>query len=128
MRARNASERRAEDSARPLLLSIDLRTGRVTAAGELDRAVAHRLGDALDALALTGHRTWTVDAGGITFCDAEGLRVLAAGLALARSRSCTLRLVDVPPFTARLLHAVGMGDLVDGAAAREGGRSPLGAA
>jgi anti-sigma B factor antagonist len=128
MSARVIPGRWAEHRSRPLLLSIDLRTGRVTAAGELDRAVAHRLGDALDALALTGHRTWTIDAGGITFCDAEGLRVLAAGLALAQSRSCTLRLVDVPPFTARLLQAVGMGDLLDGAAAREAGRSPLGAA
>ena len=128
MRARKASQRRGEDSARPLLLSIDLQAGRITAAGELDRAVAHRLGDALDALALTGHRAWTVGAAGITFCDAEGLRVLAAGRALAQSRSCTLRLVDVPPFTARLLHAVGMGDLLDGAAAREAGRSPVGAA
>src|SRR3712207_8018446 len=74
MRARKASQRRGEDSARPLLLSIDLQAGRITAAGELDRAVAHRLGDALDAPALTGNRAWTVDAAGLTFCDAEGLR------------------------------------------------------
>ncbi|MGY1683606.1 STAS domain-containing protein [Geodermatophilus sp. SYSU D01176] len=124
MRARKASERRAEDSARPLLLSIDLQTGRVTAAGELDRAVAHRLGDALDALALTGHRTWTVDAAGITFCDAEGLRVLAGAAALADDRGCTLRLVDASPFTVRLLRLVGMEELLDRAATR----SPLGAA
>ena len=124
MRARNASERRAEDSARPLLLSIDLQTGRVTAAGELDRAVAHRLGDALDALALTGHRTWTVDAAGITFCDAEGLRVLAGAAALADDRGCTLRLVDASPFIARLLRLVGMAHLLEHPAAR----SPLGAA
>ena len=129
MRARKASERRAEDSARPLLLSIDLQTGRITAAGELDRAVAHRLSDALDALALTGHRTWTVDTSGITFCDAEGLRVLAAGEALADSRGCTLQLVGPAPFTARLLRVVGMGHLLDEPAARSAGRSvPLGVA
>ena len=115
---------RSTQNSRPLLLSIDLRTGRVTVAGELDRAVAHRLGDALGALALTGHRTWTVDAAAITFCDAEGLRVLAAGSAMAQSRGCTLRLVDVAPFTARLLRLVGMGSLLDSSAQR----SPLGAA
>ena len=90
MRPRAIPERRAESSPRPLLLSIDLRSGRIAAAGELDRAVAHRLGDALDALALTGHRTWIVVTSGITFFDAEGLRVLAVGEALADSRCCTL--------------------------------------
>ena len=124
MRARKASERRAEDSVRPLLLSIDLQAGRVTAAGELDRAVAHRLGDALDALALTGHRAWTVDAAGITFCDAEGVRVLAGAAALADDHGCTLRLVDASPFIARLLRLVGMDELLE----RPAARSPLGAA
>ena len=119
MRARVTPQRSFE---RPLLLSIDLQTGRVTAAGELDRLVAHRLGDALHALSVTGHRTWTVDAAGITFCDAEGLRVLAAATALAESRGCTLQLVDPAPFTARLLRLVGMGQLLDHPA----DRSPLG--
>ena len=109
---------------RPLLLSIDLRTGCVTAAGELDRLVAHRLADALHALSLTGHRTWTVDAAGLTFCDAEGLRVLAAGAALAEERGCTLRLVAPSPFTVRLLRLSGLTGLLGPAAAR----SPLGAA
>jgi anti-sigma B factor antagonist len=110
MRARVTPQRSFE---RPLLLSIDLQTGRVTVAGELDRLVAHRLGDALHALSMTGHRTWTVDAAGITFCDAEGLRVLAAGAALAEDRSCTLRLVDPSPFTVRLLRLTGMVGLLD---------------
>ena len=122
MRSRAAAQRWAEHSSRPLLLSIDLQSGRVTAAGELDRAVAHRLGDALGALALTGHRAWTLDGSGITFCDAEGLRVLAAATALAESRGCTLQLVDPAPFTARLLRLVGMGQLLDHPA----DRSPLG--
>ena len=116
--------RPAEHRPRPLLLSIDLQSGRITAAGELDRAVAHRLADALDALALTGHRSWTIDAAGITFCDAEGLRVLAGAAALADDRGGTLRLVDASPFTARLLRVVGMAELLD----RPVARSPLGAA
>ncbi len=109
---------------RPLLLSIDLRTGCVTAAGELDRLVAHRLADALHALSLTGHRAWTVDAAGLTFCDAEGLRALTAGAALAEERGCTLQLVAPSPFTVRLLRLTGLTGLLGAAAAR----SPLGAA
>jgi anti-sigma B factor antagonist len=109
---------------RPLLLSIDLRTGCVTAAGELDRLVAHRLADALQALSLTGHRAWTVDVSGLTFCDAEGLRALAAAAALAEERGCTLRLVAPSPFTVRLLRLTGLTGLLGAAAAR----SPLGAA
>ena len=109
---------------RPLLLSIDLRTGCVAAAGELDRLVAHRLTDALYALSLTDHRAWTVDAAGLTFCDAAGLRALAAGAALAEERGCTLRLVAPSAFTVRLLRLTGLAGLLGAAAAR----SPLGAA
>ena len=124
MSARAMPERWAEPTARPLLLSIDLQSGRITATGELDRAVAHRLGDALSSLALTGHRTWTVDAAGISFCDAEGLRVLAAGVALAESRGGTLRVTDPSPITAHLLRLVGMTDLLVDVA----DRSPTGVA
>ena len=121
MRARVIPQRSFE---RPLLLSIDLQTGRVTVAGELDRLVAHRLGDVLHALSLTGHPTWTVDAAGITFCDAEGLRVLAAGAALAEDRGCTLRLASPSPFTVRLLRLTGLAGLLDAQA----DRSPVDAA
>ncbi|WP_448609388.1 STAS domain-containing protein [Geodermatophilus sp. URMC 60] len=121
MPARAISQRPLE---RPLLLSIDLRNGCVTAAGELDRLVAHRLGDALHALGVTGHRTWTIDAAGLTFCDAAGLRALAAGAALAEDRGCVLRLVAPSPFTVRLLRLTGMADLLD----RPAARPPLGVA
>lgn len=124
MCARVIAGRWAEHSPRPLLLSIDLRNGRITAAGELDRSVAHRLTDALHALVQTGHRSWTVDAAGISFCDADGLRALAAGAALAESRGCTLRVTAPSPFTAQLLRLAGMDGLIDNAA----DRSPVGAA
>jgi anti-anti-sigma factor len=114
----------SEDCSGPLLLSIDLRAGRISVSGELDRTVAHRLADALDALALTGRRAWTVDAAALTFCDAEGLRVLSAGTALAERCGCTLQLVRAAPFTARLLRLVGMGQLLD----RPADRTPIGAA
>jgi len=124
MYPRPVSPRSSAGTLRPLLLSIDLQTGRITVAGELDRAVAHRLADALDALTLTGHRAWAVDATAVTFCDAEGLRVLAAGSLLAEGRGCTLQVVGAAPFTARLLRLVGMGALLDA----PGHRAPLGVA
>ncbi len=124
MRARVIPERWVEHSSRPLLLSIDMRNGRITAAGELDRAVAHRLTDALHALVQTGHRTWTVDAAAISFCDADGLRALAAGAALAQSKGSRLQVTAPSPFIRQLLGLVGMTDLVDSTA----DRSPMGAA
>ncbi|MGY1666645.1 STAS domain-containing protein [Geodermatophilus sp. SYSU D00696] len=72
----------AQDLGRPLAISTDLRAGRVTVAGELERATAHHLLDVLEALTLSGHHTWTVDAAGITFCDVEGIRVLARAQSL----------------------------------------------
>lgn len=102
----------------PLLLSIDLRSGRITATGELDRLVAHRISDALLALSTTAHRTWTVDAGGVTFCDAEGLRAIAAGAALARERGCALRVVAASPFLVRLMRLTGVSGLAEQPAGR----------
>jgi len=113
MRARSTSGCWAEDSSRPLHVSIDLSTGRITPVGELDRTVAHRLGDAVQALTLTRHHTWTVDLAGLTFCDAEGLRALEAAHALADRQGRRLRLVELPPFASHLLWLVGLGWLAD---------------
>ncbi len=124
MCARVIPGRWVEHSSRPLLLSIDMRSGRITAAGELDRAVAHRLTDALHALVQTGHRTWTVDAAGVSFCDTDGLRALAAGAALAESWGGRLRVTAPSPFVGQLLGLVGMTDLIDSTS----DRSPMGAA
>ncbi|MGY1824473.1 STAS domain-containing protein [Geodermatophilus sp. SYSU D00079] len=98
-------------SPRPLLVSVDLRAGRVRVTGELDRSCAHHLLDALAALALTTHPVWTVDGRGVTFCDTEGLRVLARAEVLAASRRRGLRLVATPPFLAHLLGLAGLGHL-----------------
>jgi anti-anti-sigma factor len=97
---------------RPLLISVDLRTGRVHVTGELDRSCAHHLLDALAALALTAHPVWTVDAAGVTFSDAVGLRVLARARVLSASRGRVLRVVDAPPFLAHLLGLTGLGSLL----------------
>jgi anti-anti-sigma factor len=97
---------------RSLLVSVDLRAGRVQVTGDLDRGCAHHLLDGLAALGLTGHPTWTVDAAAVSFCDASGLRALARGRTLAASRGRVLQLVGAPPFLARLLTLAGLGALL----------------
>src|SRR3712207_7753782 len=88
-----------------LRMTTDLQAGRLTVTGELERFNAHHLLDLLEALALSGQRTWTVDVAGITFCDAEGLRVLARAESLARSRGRALVLLRPRPFLAKLLRS-----------------------
>ncbi|MFW3168649.1 STAS domain-containing protein [Geodermatophilus sp. CPCC 206100] len=103
---------------RTLLVSVDLRAGRVYVTGDLDRACAHHLLDALAALSSTAHPVWTVDASGISFCDTEGLRVLARAQALAAARGCSVRVVRARPFLADLVDLAGLATLVDGSAER----------
>lgn len=109
MSAHIVSAPSAEDSSRPLLIRTDRQAGHVTVAGELDRASGHHLeDDVLEAVTRTDQHTWTVDAAGITSCDAEGLRVLARAQALAERRTRVLVLVRPRPFLVTLLGLVGM--------------------
>jgi anti-anti-sigma factor len=100
------------EGSRPLLVSTDVRAGRVTVTGELERTSAHHLLDALEALVSSEQHTWTVDAAGITFCDVEGMRVLAEAHSLARSRGRGLVLDGAGPFLVDVLTAVGLHRLV----------------
>ena len=93
----------AEDLAFPLVVSTDLRAGRITVTGELERTTAHQLLDVLRALVLSDQHTWTVDAAGVTFCDVEGLRVLALARSLAESSGRVLRVTRPRPFLVTLL-------------------------
>jgi anti-anti-sigma factor len=108
---------------RSLLVSVDLRAGRVQVTGDLDRASAHHLLDALATLGLGDSPTWTVDAAGVTFCGAAGLRALARAQALAATRGRELLLVGAPPFLARLLTVSRLGALLG---PRPPGASPAG--
>jgi anti-sigma B factor antagonist len=109
---------------RHLLVSVDLRGGRVFVLGDLDRACAHHLLDALAALSSTAHPVWTVDASGVTFCDTEGLRTLAGARALASARERSVRLVGVRPHLAELLGLAGLGHLLDGQPATSASPAP----
>lgn len=80
------------DPSRSLDVAVDWLQGVVVLRGELDRDSAHHLVDAVRALEATDHRRWVVDAAEVTWCDAGGLRALAAAhaLALASGRQLVL--------------------------------------
>ncbi|WP_222193191.1 STAS domain-containing protein [Modestobacter italicus] len=77
----------------PLVVTVDLPRARVRVVGELDRESAHHLLDAVAVLAATPARRWQLDAGDVTFCDAEGLRALSTAHRLAAESGRVLRLV-----------------------------------
>ncbi len=86
-----------------LRLSVDVAGGRIGVAGDLDRASAHHLTDALSALRSSPAQVWTLDLDGVSFCDVEGLRVLTAAAALADSCDRGLHLTRIPSALADLL-------------------------
>jgi len=91
-----------------LAVSLDWPGGLVRLSGELDRDSAHHLLDALQALALTGHRVLSVDAADVTFCDAGGLRALVVGSRLLRDGGQELRVVGASRCVGRLLALAGL--------------------
>ncbi|MGY1691546.1 STAS domain-containing protein [Geodermatophilus sp. SYSU D01105] len=97
---------------RSLLVSVDLRAGRVHLEGDLDRTCAHHLLDALAALGLTPHPVWRVDTAGISFCDVAGVRALARAAVLAYGRGRTVRVEGSSPFLTHLLDLTGLAHLV----------------
>lgn len=108
----NSQHRAAEAAAAQFRASVDLRSARVSVAGELDREHAHHVVDALTALAGTDHATWTLDARRVTFCDAEGLRSLVTAQRLARGRGRELSVLPSPCMH-RLVLLVGLDQLLD---------------
>jgi anti-anti-sigma factor len=102
------------DSA--LVVSIDWPGGVVRLSGELDRDSAHHLLDALEALAVTGHRVLGVDAADVTFCDAGGLRALVVASRLLRAGGRDLRVQRASRCVARLIAMAGLDHLTGTAA------------
>jgi anti-sigma B factor antagonist len=101
-----------------LVVSIDWVRGAVVLRGELDRDAAHHLTDALAALRATGHPRWVVDAAEVTWCDAGGLRALAAGSALAVESGRELQLVRPSRCVDRLVTLTGLDQLLAGTGPR----------
>ncbi len=96
--------------AEPALLSVQVRRTRATVvlSGELDRDSAHHLVDALASLTGTDQPCWVVDAAAVTWCDAGGLRALAAAHALALTHGRRLRLVNASRCVERLVRLSGL--------------------
>jgi anti-sigma B factor antagonist len=108
---------RADDE--PLAVSIDPLRGLASVSGQLDRDHSHELMAALPAIVGTSHPSWVIDTAGVTFCDADGLRTLAAARALAADHGCGLTLDPASRCVQRLVTLVGLGDLLAPALPRE---------
>lgn len=116
----STSQSRGLDPYPPTLsVAVDLVAGRITLAGELDRENAHHLVDAVEALHGTRHLRWELDAAGVTFCDAGGVRSLIAAQVLAARAGRRLLLVRPSRCVDRLVGLVGLDDLVRTALAQE---------
>jgi anti-anti-sigma factor len=108
----------------PLAVSVDLPGARVRLAGELDRESAHHLLDALVMLTTRCSRRWRLDAGEVTFCDAEGLRALSDAHALAAAHGRSLQLVRTSRSVDRLVELLGRERVFPRAGARRTGTAP----
>jgi anti-anti-sigma regulatory factor len=101
-------------------LLIDLTRGRISVRGDLDRAHVGQLADGIAALHRSPAPLWSVDAAGITFCDAGGLRGLVQASETAARAGRTLVVTRPSHLLARLLVLVspegpGMAAADDGA-------------
>jgi anti-anti-sigma factor len=94
-----------------LVVDVDLAAGQMVLSGELDRSTCGHLACASSALAAADAPTWVVDLAGVTFCDAPGLRALAAVRCSAERTGATTVVVGARPFLRQLLGLVGLGDL-----------------
>ncbi len=95
-----------------LLVCADPSRGLVSLAGELDRHHSPQLLVALSTLAETSHQFWLIDAARVTFCDAGGLRALAAAAAVAEDHGCQLRIARSSRCVRRLVTLVGLSHLL----------------
>ena len=91
-----------------LRISVDSWFGLVLLTGELDREHSPKFLAALSTLAETHHRSWLVDTAGVNFCDAGGLRALAAAERLAADHGCQLTIIRSSRCVHRLITLVGL--------------------
>ena len=80
--------------------------------GELDLWSGPRLDDCLVDLAARGRPRVVLDAAGLTFCDAAGIRILVRGETRAREREGWLRLAGADRRLRRVLAIVGLAEVL----------------
>lgn len=95
-----------------LTISVNRFLGLVSLAGELDREQSPQLLVALSTLARTSHQAWLIDAADVTFCDAGGLRALAAAATAARDHGCRLQITGASRCVQRLIALAELGELL----------------
>lgn len=95
-----------------LLLAVDLAAGRVVLTGELDRGTCGHLRGACRGLAAGAAPFWVLDLAALEFCDAAGLRALAAVRRAAEDAGALVLIVGARPFLRRVLPLVGLGDVL----------------
>jgi anti-anti-sigma factor len=91
---------------RHLRLSVDVLTGVIRLGGDLDRGSAYHLADALSALRSSPSPVWTLDLQDVSFCDAEGMRVLDRAREMADLSGRSLHLTGMRPVLVDLLTLV----------------------
>lgn len=108
MRTRSWSTARlASDSVTSrLTVDSDLRLGRISLAGELDRQTAPQLLDAARRIAATEHRDWVFYTHELHFCDASGLRAIAVAYRQALRRGATMTVVGAGGWLRRALATI----------------------
>lgn len=80
----------------------------VTVSGEIDLSSAPQLLDAL-LVAHQSHRQDVVlDLAAVTFMDSQGLGSLVAAHDRLKSQDAAIRVVNIPPFVAKLLRITGV--------------------
>jgi anti-sigma B factor antagonist len=97
------------------LTLYEYREGAVTVLavrGELDLCSGPQLDDCLRELAALGRGRIVLDAAGLTFCDASGIRILLRGAARARAREGWLRLAGADRRLRRVLAIVRMTEVL----------------
>jgi len=105
------AERAAE--LEPAQLELSCRTDAdghqvVTVAGELDVATAERAHAYISGVIDEGPTLVSMDLGGLTFCDASGLGVLAKAARHARQAGCPLRLTSARPSLLKIMRITGL--------------------
>lgn len=80
-----------------LRMSIDLRGGRMSLTGRLDRHCTHTLTEGVPLLLGTDHPTWVLDAAGLEVGDVVGLQTLGAAYRRLLRHGRELRVVNESP-------------------------------
>ena len=84
----------------------------LTVSGELDIVTGTQLDARLAGLSAAGHHRVALDASGLTFCDAYGVRALTRACVRARTQAGWLRLVGVRPRVRRTLTLLALAELL----------------